>query len=341
MSEAPQGGPWLITGASGFLGRHLLAAIESAGTSHPPVALVRNPVAWQAMEWTRALRGVQTLTGSVTEPDVWAKDPLLTNLAGIFHLAAIVQHSRREAGLVRRTIVEGTLGMVRLAAARGCRLVFVSSSGTVACSRRAEDTADEESPFRERELRGWPYYRSKVEAEQQARRLAEQVGADLVIVRPPVLLGPGDHRFRSSDYVLRFLRGRIPFLIRGGMHFADVRDVARALVGVMELPRARPIYHLPGTVCSLEEFYRQVAALAGRRAPRFIMPFRPAWLLATLAQRVGLGVLPEPSLIEMASHHWGMQSRYSAAELGYVSRPGNETLADTIAWLRAEIPELK
>ncbi|HEV8599987.1 MAG TPA: NAD-dependent epimerase/dehydratase family protein [Gemmatimonadales bacterium] len=335
MSEVSGSGPWLVTGASGFLGRHLLAAIESSGTSHAPIALVRNPIAWQAMEWTRALPRVRTLTGSVTEPEAWTKDPLLTNLAGIFHLAAMVRHSRREAELVTRTNVEGTLGMVRLAASRGCRLVFVSTSGTVACFRRAEDSADEDSAFRERELSEWPYYRSKLAAEQQARRLADQVGAELVIVRPPVLLGPGDHRFRSSDYVLRFLRGRIPFLIRGGMHFADVRDVARALVRVMELPRAHPIYHLPGTVCSLEEFYGQVATLSGRPAPRFIMPYWPAWLLATLAQRLGLGLLPEPSLIEMASHHWAMRSKYAAAELDYVSRPANETLADTIEWLRA------
>lgn len=338
MSDTPRNGPWLVTGASGFLGRHLLAAIESGGTAEPPIALLRNPIAWQAMEWTHALPRVRILPGSVTEPDAWTKDPLLEGLAGIFHLAAIVRHSRRDAQLVTRTNVEGTLAMVRLAASRGCRLVFVSTSGTVGCFRRAGETADEDSAWREREVSRWPYYRSKLEAEQQAQHLAGQVGADLVIVRPPVLLGPGDHRFRSTDYVLRFLRGRIPFLIRGGMHFADVRDVAQALVRVMALPAARPIYHLPGTVCSLEDFYGQVAALSGRAPPRFLLPFRPAWLLATLTGRLGLRLLPEPSLIEMASHYWAMRSKYSAAELGYLSRSASETLTDTIEWLRANAP---
>jgi nucleoside-diphosphate-sugar epimerase len=332
--------PWLVTGASGFLGRQLLEAIARSPHPHPVVALVRDLEAWRAMEWTRGLPGVRPLAGSVTETEAWRHDPLLDGLAGIFHLAALVRHAKHDAALVMRTNVEGTLEMVRLAALRGAggslRLVFVSTSGTVGCFRRPGELPEEAAPYCEAEIRGWPYYRSKLEAERQARRLAGELGVELVIVRPPVLLGPGDHRFRASAHVLRFLRGGVPFVIRGGMHFADVRDVAQALVRIMELPQARPIYHLPGTVCSLEEFYRQVAELAGERPPRLVLPFRPARLLAALAQQLGLSVLPEPALIEMAAHHWGLGSRYAATELGYVSRPGRETLLDTIRWLRDE-----
>ena len=141
--------------------------------------------------------------------------------------------------------------------------------------------------------------------------------------------------------MLRFLRGKLPFLIRGGMHFADVRDSAQALIHAMQRPEVRPIYHLPGTSCSLEEFYAWTAELSGNPPPRLVLPFRPAWWLATLAQRLGLSVLPDPSLIEMAAHHWGMQSRYAGPELAYRSRPGRETLAETIAWIRANDPEVE
>lgn len=335
-------GPWLVTGASGFLGRHLLETIEARPEAgQPPIALLRDLESWRRMEWARALPRVRTLTGSVTEPEPWFEDPLLDNLRGIFHLAGLVRHSRRDAAELLRTNVQGTLNLVRLAAARRCRLVFVSTSGTVGCFREPGPSPDEAAPYCEQTVGGWPYYRSKLEAERQARSLATGLGVNLVIVRPPVLLGPGDHRFRSSAHVFRLLRGRVPFLIRGGMHFADVRDVARALVRVMELPEARPVYHLPGTICSIAEFYSQVAELSGRPVPRLVLPFRAAWLLAAAAQRMGFSKLPEPALIEMASHHWAMRSRCAEAELGYRSRPGRETLADTIAWLRANCPELR
>ena len=326
-------GPWLVTGASGFLGRHLLEANERSDAPRRFVALVRDPAAWSAMPWTAGLTRVRTLTGELLDPAAWRDAPSLAGLAGIVHLAALVRHSRRDAELVLKTNVEGTLAMVDLAAARACRLVFVSSSGTVGCFRTPAKSADETAPYCEAEVQRWPYYRSKILAERAARNRAAEHGVDLVIVRPPVLLGPGDHRHRSTSYVARFLQNRIPFLIRGGMHFADVRDVAQALLRLTTLPRPRPIYHLPGTLCTLSEFYGRLARLTGKPAPRRVLPFRAAWWCAWLSERLGLGLLPEPGVIEMAAHHWAVRSLYAEQELGYASRPADLTLRDTIASL--------
>ncbi len=329
-------GAWLVTGASGFLGRHLLDNIPTAGPAAGTIALVRSPEEWRAMDWTRELARVETVTGSVTEPAGWAGDPRLGELAGIFHLAALVRHSRHGAAEVHHINVHGTAAMVRLAAERGCRMVFVSTSGTVACFRDPAGTADEESPFCEDEVRGWPYYRSKIEAEREARRLADALGVSLVILRPPVLLGPGDHRFRSTGHLDRFLRGKLPFLIRGGMHFADVREVAAAVTRAMTRDHPRPVYHLPGTISSIEEFFGLAARIAGRRPPGLRLPYLPAWWLARMS--APLHLLPDPVIIEMAAHYWGMRSRYAEADLGYRSRSGEETLTDTIAWLQANRP---
>jgi nucleoside-diphosphate-sugar epimerase len=290
------------------------------------------------MDWTRELVMVEALSGSVTEAAAWSTDSRLDELGGIFHLAALVRHSRRGADEVYDTNVRGTAAMVRLAAERRCRIVFVSTSGTVGCFRDPAAVADEESPFCEAEVSGWPYYRSKIAAEREARRLADELGVELVIVRPPVLLGPGDHRFRSTNYVTRFLRGRVPFLVHGGMHFADVRDAARALSRAMIRPQSRPVYHLPGTNSSIEEFFALTAEIAGRRAPGATLPFSVAWWLARVS--APLGILPDPVVIEMAAHYWGMRSRYAEGDLEYRSRPPRETLADTVAWLRTHHPAL-
>ena len=331
-------GPWLVTGASGFLGRHLLTEIERRGNAPDTIALVRHPDEWRAMDWARELSRVTTVTGTITEPAGWTDDSRLGGLGGIFHLAALVRHCREDAALVHRTNVEGTAAMVRLAAERKCRMVFVSTSGTVGCFRDPAGTADEESGFCESEVSGWPYYRSKIEAERLARHLADTLGVELTILRPPVLLGPGDHRFRSTNHVSRFLRGKLPFLVRGGMHFADVRDAAPALVRAMTRDRARPVYHLPGTISTIEEFFALTAQIAGRKPPGLVMPYRAAWWLARLS--APLKVLPDPVIIEMAAHYWGMRTRYAQAELEYRSRPATETLTDTIAWLRAHHPAL-
>jgi nucleoside-diphosphate-sugar epimerase len=322
-------GPWLVTGASGFLGRQVLQIMQADRGLPRALAVVRDRQAWDAMDWTRGLDRVAVHEGPVTTP---VKVP---EISGIFHLAALVRHSRQHSQDVYRTNIDGTLAMVRLAAGAHCRLVFVSTSGTVGCFREPGAIADEDSPHCDAEVARWPYYDSKVKAEVAARRLADELGVDLVIARPPVLLGPGDHRFRSVAHVTRFLEGKVPFVIRGGMHFADVRDVAAALVRIMGLPHARPVYHLPGTMCSIEEFYGMTAAVSGRKPPSLVIPYGPALALSRLSARLGLHLLPEPSLVEMAAHYWAMRSKYAEEELKWRPRPGLETLRDTVEWVRS------
>ena len=329
-------GPWLVTGASGFLGRHLLQQIQALDPPRGVIALVRSREEWDAMAWTHGLRGVDTLDGGVTAPERWEADPRLAGIGGVIHLAALVRHRREDAEEVYFVNVEGTRAMVRVAARYRCRMVFVSTSGTVGCFREPGPSAGEDAPWCEAEVAGWPYYDSKVKAEKAARELAAELGVELVIVRPPVLLGPGDHRFRSSAHVSRYLDRKLPFLIRGGMHFADVRDVAAALVRLMERERVRPVYHLPGMVCSIEEFYRLVAVSAGSvHLPR-VIPYRLALWASRATHALGLKLLPEPALVEMAAHYWAMHSKWSAEELGYRSRPGPDTVAATVGWLNTQ-----
>lgn len=335
-------GPFLVTGATGFLGRHLLTALHAASESYRALALVRDGDTWNSYDWIRPLHRVEMLRGSVTETAGWTSDERLDGLSGIFHLAALVRHSRVNPAEMYRTNVDGTLNMVRLAAEHDCRMIFVSTTGTVACFRSKDSKADENSPYCESEVSSWPYYHSKIEAERQAMQLAEELGVQLVVIRPPVLLGPGDHRFRSTGNILRFLQGKLPFLIRGGIHFADVRDATKALLRAMILTEVpRPVYHLTGTACSIEKFFKMVEEASGVRSPRWILPFRPAWLAAAVLHRLGillngspLRMLPDPVVIEMASRYWDAKSLYAERELGYVSREAHRTIADTVDWLR-------
>ena len=336
-------GPFLVTGASGFAGRHLLEARQPETRA---IALVRDPAAWLAADWTAGLTDVEPVRGSLADTADWAD--ALPGLAGIFHFAALVRHSRIDADEIYSTNVDGTLNVVRLAAQHKCRVVMLSTSGVVGCFDTPEATADENAPYCEATVANWPYYHSKIVAERRARQLAAELGVDLVFIRPPVLLGPGDHRFRSTGNILRMLRGRLPFLIRGGMHFVDVRDAAQAIWRAMELPQARPVYHLAGLSSSIEEFFALVARVSGVRAPRFLLPYPLARGIAAADEWLGmrlkgepLHVFPGPVVVEMASHYWGLESLYAADELGYASRDPLVTLRDTVDWLRANHASLR
>ena len=73
------------------------------------------------------------------------------------------------------------------------------------------------------------------------------------------------------------------------------------------------------------------------------IPYRVAHTLAVAASPVarltGKNLMPDPVVVEMGRHHWGITSRY-ADELGFAPRPASETLDDTVSWLMAHHPDV-
>jgi nucleoside-diphosphate-sugar epimerase len=326
----------LVTGAGGFLGRHLLQAMATDGAEWAPLALVSDVSAWHRLEWTGRLPSVSAIAGRLADSDRWPGTLQFSNVSTIVHLAAVVQHHRADADEMIRTNVDGTLAMVRLAARLRCRLVYLSTSGTVGCFRTPTEWADEDSPFCTERVERWPYYASKIAAEQAASELADNLGVELVTLRPPVMLGPDDHRGRSTATVRRVLTRKVPVLFAGGMHFVDIRDVATAILTVIRKENPRRVYHLAGTESTMSDYFHRIAELSGvpLRAPT--VPAAALHLAATINARLGrfgVSVLPDPVVIEMASHYWGLRSRF-ASELRFIPRPGDVTLRDTIEWLR-------
>jgi dihydroflavonol-4-reductase len=143
--------------------------------------------------------------------------------------------------------------------------------------------------------------------------------------------------------VLRVLRRRLPFILRGGMHFVDVRDAADAIVRAMRHGDPKPVYHLVGTASTLDEFFRLVAAKAGIEPSWTVLPNRLVWWLARLNELAGspTHLVPDPVVVEMGSHYWDLESHSAEADLGYRSRPGEATIADTVAWMRQNHVELR
>lgn len=319
----------LVTGASGFLGKHLIAELAS----DPEIrlrALVRRGTLYLEDH------GVEVVVGDVCDPAVCAK--AVAGVQEIYHLAGLVSRDPEDGSAMYRLHVQGTSELMRAASVEGgvVRLVVVSTSGTIAVSVSPDEVSDEEQPYRLETVSRWPYYLSKIYQERTALKLAGELGLDVVIVNPSLLLGPGDERGSSTGDVTRVVRGRMPLAPQGGgVAFVDARDAAKGCVLAMSGGVAGERYLLSAANMTLSAFLGRVARLAAVPAPRSIGGGK---LLKGAGKAVGALFRKfdyEPPFdeqtLEMAEHTWYVDAQKAQRNLGWRCRDPQETLVDTVS----------
>jgi dihydroflavonol-4-reductase len=325
----------LITGATGFLGTHLVSELLERGEGPRLRLLLRRA----QPERVRALetQGVEVMQGSVTDAGDVAR--AVAGVDRAYHLAGLVSRKRSDAHRMYEVHVDGTRLLVEAARAAGVvRIVMASTSGTVAVAERADEMPDETTVAPIDIIGRWPYYASKLYQEETARRACGDA-LELVMVNPSLLLGPGDDRLSSTRDVLSFLARDIALTPPGGLNFVDVRDVAAALPAAMDRGRAGERYLMGGHNLTFKEFFGRLGRLSRVPGPRLRPPGK--WtVLAAHAQAAvyrTMGRTPpvEPDSVEMARYFWYFRSTKAQQELGFAARDATITLNDTIKYLRA------
>jgi dihydroflavonol-4-reductase len=337
----------LVTGGTGFLGEHVVRALVEAGETAPSggagktrrgqTTIVRVLARSRSAIFDDLGGAVEQVAGDVLELDPAA----LEGVDRIYHLAGFVSRDPDDATLMMRVHVDGTRAICRAAAAAGIkRVVVASSSGTIAVSE-AERIHDEESGYATDVVAGWPYYVSKIYQEKVALELGAELGLEVVVVSPSLLLGPGDRRLSSTKDVHRFLRGQIPVVPSGGVNFVDVRDAAAATVAAMERGKAGERYLLGGPNWTCKRFFGRLERVAKVRGPRLELPRRLSEVGASLMSWAYEAAGRQPPIdrmsVEMGEHFWYIDSSKAERELGFEARDPQLTLHDTVKYLRNDI----
>lgn len=257
----------LLTGASGFVGHAVWAALENRRSVR--VAL-RNPIAAEFPE------GVELAIASLSPDQDWTG--IVAGVSVVIHCAARV-HVMNEAsgnplGEFRRVNVDGTLRLAQQAAEAGVRrFVFISSIGvngseTFTQPFTAEDVA---APIT-------PYAVSKCEAEVKLRALAAETGMEVVIIRPPLVYGPNAPGNFSS--LVRCLRSGIPLplgaVTENRRSFIFLDNLVDLIVTCINHPAAANETFLVSDDedLSTAAFLRRIAAALGRPARLIPVPAR-------------------------------------------------------------------
>ena len=214
--------PVLVTGAGGFIGRHLIRRLRADSVEVQALLLPEEeaPEDWQ---------DVEILRGDITDADAMAA--AVKQVGTVFHLAAVVTDWGPEE-LFQTVTVDGTANVLLPAARYGVRAILASSIVVY-----GDDLG--KGPCREDRRYGapqGPYSRAKQAQEQLALRLAEDTDLKLTVIRPANVYGVGSRPW--VEMVLPLLRRREFTLIAGGNHNAGLCHVEN-LVEMLMLAGSR------------------------------------------------------------------------------------------------------
>jgi len=317
----------LVTGATGFLGRHVVAELLAQDVRVR--AICRTPAAAADL----AARGVALVEGDLTDDGACARafDPAPEV---VFHTAADTNNWTPRNAAQARTNVDATRTLAALAERHGS--VFVHTSSIAAFSHLVPGTLREDTPQRGGE--SWVNYeRTKWQGEQCVRE-AQARGLRAIVCHPAHIFGPGDTR-NWSRLIALIDQDRLPGAPPGSGDFADAREIARAQVRAWQGGHVGGRYLMGGEHATFLDLVQRIARLLGRRVP---VRATPAPLLKGYARVLdGISRLtkrePEvtPEAAVFACHHLRVDHERAVRELDYRVTPLDRLLADTVDWMRS------
>jgi nucleoside-diphosphate-sugar epimerase len=329
----------LVTGGTGFLGRHLVARLCQAG--YALRVLTRTP---QRYPWLAKYPNVE-----VFQADLLDKDRLAQAIVGctqVIHAAGLFS-MWSGAGNFYETNSSGTLNLLQLAAQHNIkRVVFVSTIAVIGKPEKGR-VIDEDHPPYPDDL----YQESKLHAEVLMRRFHQMNQLNMVIVRPGAFYGPmGDYAFNRLFFTDP-MRGII-MQMDGGKYIifpAYIDDVAQGIVKALEKGRSGEVYNICGECLSHRDAFSIILKQANIRFPRLNIPKIIGLNFARFLTLIGNITRIEPfypvGLKSYVFNDWDVSSEKAKRELGFVPTPFAEGVRRTLAWYQAgkphDLPELE
>ena len=322
---------YLVTGATGFLGRAVVEALVRRGARVYALVLHDDP-------YINLLpKEVHTVIG-----DVYAENSLTDFFADadgrtcVIHCAGIVSVASRPGAKLYQVNVGGTWRVLRQCMKRNVgRLIHVSSVHAIP-EKPKGCIITEDCEFSPGLVDG-DYAKSKATATELVFAAAER-GLNTSIVFPSGIIGPGDLQGGSFTSMAKsFLAGKLPLAVRGGYDFVDVRDVANGLLACSESGEPGKGYILSGHYVTIRKMLQLVGKTAKLNYRPICLPLGLAKLAAPYYERRSLKDRKPLFYTTYSVSVLDSNGRFSHAaaseRFAYQPRPVEETLRDMTAWL--------
>jgi dihydroflavonol-4-reductase len=317
-----------MTGANGFVGLNIVAALRAAG--HEVTAFVRpesNVKYLQSFD-VRLVHGELGNLERLTEA--------MKSAEAVIHTAGNTSCFARDLPKLEEVNVRGTRNVVTAAIANGVRrIVFTSTTSTIGAVN-GDEPASESTPLTGFRARS-PYAITKTVAEKIV--LAAQArGVECVILNPGEVVGAFDHTMQWGRIVLAVHYNKVPFLPPGGGSFCSAADVGRAHVSALTRGTSGERYILGGVNARFSHFLEVTSRVLGRRfdVPRmhYSLLYARAFLQEKLAPLMRSRPPVEPYRMRVFGGTYYFDSSKAANALAYASAPLEQMVRDCSDWYR-------
>jgi dihydroflavonol-4-reductase len=312
----------LVTGATGFVGSHVARALVARGDD------VRVTV--RATSNLDALAGLDVPTTIADLTDRRAVRRALKGVSRVFHVAGSTNLRAPEEALFEANVLATRVLLEECLRAEVERVVHTSSTAAIGPAPKG-GTADERTLWRSG--LGIPYADAKHEAEVEALRIAAR-GLPVVVACPAYVLGRGDLGRSSTELVRRFMLRRIPAYVEGAINVVDVEDVAAGILLADSAGVPGERYILGNRNYTWDRLFADLARLSGVEPPAMRLSPTAALALAEALVRAPGPTPITPVEVRSAAQWWTYRSTKARRELGWTTRPHEETVEATVAWYR-------
>ncbi len=300
----------LVTGAAGFLGRYLVRALLAQGEPVRALDLHRPDDAEAAADWMIAdIRDAAAVQHACADVKV------------VYHLAALIPQRRADPATMQAVNVGGTRNVLDAARAAGVRrVVFLSSVEVLGVPTVIPCPEDGPlAPLGE-------YGRNKIAAEALCREAAAR-GLEVVILRPPTIIGPGLEEPFLVGLLAAIRAGKPVTLLGAGRNrfqFVHAEDVVAACLLAADHPAAAgETFHLGSAdVPPIRAMVEEVIARTGSASTIKTIPVGLARLAIALLRPFGKAPL-EPEHVAIAVADYVFDIGKARRVLGWEPRWGN------------------
>lgn len=318
-----------VTGGTGFIGSHLITKLVAQG--YQVHALVRSE------EDARAFRnkGVQPVRGDILDTSSMVDG--MTGSDVVFHVAGWYKIGAQDRRTAERINVEGTRNVLGLA--HKLNIPKIIHTSTVAVfgdtSGRLVDETYIMPPYQDFLTE---YDRTKWKAHYEVALPMIRRGAPVMIAIPGVVYGPGDPSLIGSLMRL-YYKGLMPVVFGPGfmVTYAHVEDIADGLIRLSEKGKIGESYILAGPAFSLSDMMDLWAKLLNRKPPsvripaRFLQPLIP--FIGLIDQFIPLPDIISQDTLTILDATYGARADKAHRELGWHTRPIEQGMLETFAWL--------